>query len=555
MLFMRLALVMRIFFFCLCLVFFGFVLFFYCFFLLSFVFALYCIVLYCIVLGYFVLFFGIMGCFMIIRIQIIYIMGCGTISRNPVAMQNRKSVILFEGQFVKSLEESIYSLYDFKEELGVGSYGRVIAAVHRGSRERRAIKIINKLAIKSEEVRKKIMTEVEIQRKLDHPNIVKVYEFYEDDFNLYLVMELCTGGELLDSIARIGCLSESQTAIYMKQILSAVYYLHSLNIAHRDLKLENMLIEKINTSHIKIADFGIATEVNPGKKLTKLIGTINYIAPEVISGKYDEKCDLWSCGVIMYILLSGSLPFSGASKKLTMGLITKGKYTTAGDRWTNVSSEATDLLKHLLVVNPKFRISAAEAYNTVWVSSSKLPNIRGSLMETTANNITSFRETNKLQRAVIRFIASQLLNQGEKTELISIFKSLDVSGDGKITEQELVDYCNKIFGGTFSHEEIHDIMLRIDTDNSGFIDYSEFLAAAIDKKKLLSAERLDAAFQAFDRDSNGKITAQELKYILESEIKLDITAYTKLINQVDKNGDGVIDFKEFKDMMIALIPA
>ena len=481
-------------------------------------------------------------------------MGCGTVTRNVLAMQNRKSVILFEGQFVKSLEESIYALYDFKEELGVGSYGRVVAAVHRGSRERRAIKIINKLAIKSEEVRQKIMTEVEIQRKLDHPNIVKVYEFYEDDFNLYLVMELCTGGELLDSIARIGCLSESQTAIYMKQILSAVYYLHSLRIVHRDLKLENMLIEKINTSHIKIADFGIATELQPEKKLSKFIGTISYIAPEVIVGKYTEKCDLWGCGVIMYILLSGTLPFSGPSKKLTMSLISKGKYSTSGNRWAHVSEGAKDLLKQLLVVNPKLRISAEAAYNDPWVTSSRLPNIRDSLIETTANNITSFRETHKLQRAVIRFIASQLLNQGEKNELTSIFKSLDASGDGKITEQELVVYCNKIFGESLTAEEIHNIMLRIDTDNSGYIDYSEFLAAAMDKKKLLSSERLDAAFQAFDRDSNGKITAQELKYLLESEIKLDITAYDRLIQQVDRNGDGVIDVKEFKEMMIALIP-
>lgn len=481
-------------------------------------------------------------------------MGCGTVKRNQLALHNRKSVILFPGQFVKGLEESIYSIYDFKAELGVGSYGRVVAAVHKTTREHRAIKIINKLAIHSEEVKKKIMIEVEIQRRLDHPNIVKVFEFYEDEFNLYLVMEHCTGGELLDSIARIGCFSEAQTAICMKQVLSALCYLHSLNIVHRDLKLENMLLEKPNSVNLKIADFGIATEIVPGKKLSQTIGTINYLAPEVILKRYDEKCDIWSCGVIMYILLSGTLPFKGGNKKATLNLICKGKFTMQGEYWDGISQEAKDLISQMMEFNPKIRISAKEAFNNVWVTSSKVPNVRTSLIETTANNITSFRETHKLQRAVIRFIASQLLSQGEKNELNAIFKSLDTHGDGKITEQDLMTYCHKIFGEQLSQEEIHNIMLRIDTDNSGYIDYSEFLAAAMDKKKFLSSQRLEASFHAFDRDNNGKITAQELKHILESEIKLDITAYSNLIKQVDKNGDGMIDFKEFKDMMMELIP-
>ena len=173
-------------------------------------------------------------------------------------------------------------------------------------------------------------------------------------------------------------------------------------------------------------------------------------------------------------------------------------------------------------------------------------------MQTTANNLTNFRETNKLQRAVIRFIASQLLSQGEKDELAVIFKSLDKSGAGKITEQELVTYCRKVFGNAFSDDEIHTIMCRVDTDNSGYIDYSEFLAAAIDRKKLLSASRLEAAFQAFDRDNNGKITALDLKQLLEADVKLDIIAYSNLIKQVDQNGDGMIDFKEFSDMMMML---
>lgn len=479
-------------------------------------------------------------------------MGCGTFKKFEKVSNQRASVVLFPGQFVKNLGESIYTLYDFREELGVGSYGRVVAAVHKKTRDRRAIKIINKLAIQSDEIRKRIMSEVEIQRKLDHPNIVKVFEFHEDEFNLYLVLELCTGGELLDSIARIGCLSEDQTASFMKQILSALVYLHSLNIVHRDLKLENMLLERPNSNILKITDFGIATELKQGRTLSLMIGTINYIAPEVINKKYDSQCDLWSCGVIMYILLSGTLPFNGGSKKKSMSRIVKGKYTITGNRWDLVSDDAKSLITKLLELNPKIRLNAKSAFEYPWIQESKSPKIRSSFLETTANNLKNFRETHKFQRAVIRYITSQLLSQVDKNEFVSIFKTLDKAGNGKLTENEINPYCKKIFGDSFSDSDIHQIMTRVDTDNSGYIDYSEFIAAAMDKKKLLSEEKLEAAFKAFDTDHNGKITAQELKFFLESNVKIDISAYNKLIQQVDKNGDGAIDFDEFKEMMKVL---
>ena len=480
-------------------------------------------------------------------------MGCGSIRKYEKIPDKRASIILFPGQFVKSLDEDIHHLYEFREELGVGSYGRVVSAVHKKSRDRRAIKIINKLAIHSDEQRKKIMSEVEIQRKLDHPNIIKVFEFHEDQYNLYLVMELCTGGELLDSITRVSCLSESLAATYMKQILSALVYLHSLNIVHRDLKLENMLIEKPNSQILKLADFGIATELKPGKSLSMVIGTINYIAPEVIKRKYNSQCDLWSAGVILYILLSGSLPFHGSSKKNTLALIAKAQYSIDNPRWELISQECKSFIRKLLDPEPKTRYAAVDALNDPWLLVAKSPQVRSSLLETSVNNMKNFRETHKFQRAVIRYIASQLLSQMDKNEYISIFKALDKHGTGKITEDELIPYCKKIFGDSFTDEDIHSIMSRVDTDNSGFIDYSEFIAAAMDKKKLLSEEKLEATFKAFDRDHNGKITAQELKYFLESNIKIDISAYNKLILQVDKNGDGEIDFQEFREMMRTLV--
>lgn len=479
-------------------------------------------------------------------------MGCGIIQKK-VTRNQRGSVILFPGQFVQNLPESIYTYYEIKDSLGSGSYGTVVSAIHKSSREMRAIKIINKFKLQSEESRNKVINEVLILRKLDHPHIVKIYEFYEDEFNLYVVMELCKGGELLDTIIKNGCMSEGDASMFMKQILSAVFYMHSQNIVHRDLKLENMLLESQTTKNIKIADFGTACEMLPGRKLSQMIGTINYIAPEIFKKNYTEKCDMWSCGVIMYILLTGKLPFSAKTKKQTINLIIKGEFNMNCGEWNAISKDAKELIKRFLELNYNKRISAQDAYNINWVQSSGIPEINQTLIQQVIQNLTTFGDTSKFQRAVIRFIVSQLLSQSERNELDTIFKTFDTSGDGKINEKEFVGYCKKIFGSSMNEAEIKSIMTRVDTDKSGFIDYSEFLAAAMDRKKLLSLERLEKAFEAFDKDKNGKISAQELKLMLESTTKLELDTYKRLIQEVDQNGDELVDFKEFKDMMSGLV--
>lgn len=481
-------------------------------------------------------------------------MGCGIVKKKDILVPPRKkTIILYPGQFVANLKGSIYSHYTIKNELGHGSYGRVVLAIHNITQVPRAMKIINKFAIQNETVRSKIMNEVEILKKLDHPNIIKIYEFHEDEFNLYLIMDLCTGGELLEAILKNGYLNEFQAAAYMKQILGAVIYLHNNHIMHRDLKLENMLLETETSGDLKLIDFGAATSFVPGKSLDFKIGTVNYLAPEVIKYKYTEKCDVWSCGVIMYVLVSGRLPFSTKVKAETLKMIQKGKYITSGGVWELISAEAKNLISKMLEVNPLKRITAQEAYSHPWIQSFESPIIKPNLLEVVSSNLKSFQETSKLQRAVIRFIASQLLTLTEKNELTSIFINLDTEGTGKITEDQLISYWKTIFGEELSKNDIHTIMSRIDTDNSGYLDYSEFLAAAMDRKKLLSSERLDQVFRAFDHDKNGKISAQELRKMLDYNQNLDIGVYASAIKDVDENSDGFVDYKEFKNMMFSLV--
>lgn len=145
--------------------------------------------------------------------------------------------------------------------------------------------------------------EMEIMKKLDHPNILRIYEVYQDQKRYYLITELCTGGELFDEISKKTTFSEQDAAIIIEQILEAIAYCHSRNIAHRDLKPENILIDSKNHNNIKVIDFGTSQKMTKGEKMNQTYGTAYYIAPEVLVSEYDEKCDVWSIGVIMYILL------------------------------------------------------------------------------------------------------------------------------------------------------------------------------------------------------------------------------------------------------------
>lgn len=471
-------------------------------------------------------------------------MGCGVpSSKKPKQVDQSFS----PSSFVKAAVGNIYDKYEFADAIGAGGSAKVIAAVQRGTGERRAIKIIQK-GLCSEESRRTFINEFDILRRTDHPNIVKLYEFYEDHNNFYLVQELCSGGELLDMILKQHVFSESRAAEYIRQILAAVTYCHSMNIVHRDLKPENLLLEtKQPDSLIKVIDFGISCLVDSRKKLTQAFGTIHYTAPEVFKNSYNQKCDVWSCGVILYTLLCGKMPFGGITDADVINCITKGKFNLSGPDWDGVSKEAKDLVKRMLTVDPMKRPSAFECFNANWTQSVE-ERLAPECLQTAIDNMRSFRAGSKLKSAVLSFIVSQLITQQERQELNRVFMSLDTTGDGRISTGELRAGCQRVFGIEVTPEEVKEILKSIDTDNNGFIDYSEFIIAAMNHETLLSKTRLRDAFAKFDIDGNGTISKAELRAILDLS---DDTEIHDLLSEVDENGDGEIDYNEFKEMMLS----
>jgi len=288
-------------------------------------------------------------------------MGCSSAKSIETVKKRRPSLEVYSMLLVGERSGSIYNDYTvINPAIGRGAYGEVKKAIHRVTGLVRAVKIISKSSSPLE--LKKLKHEVDILKRLDHPNIIKVLEFYQDPRFFYIVTELCTGKELFHKIDDTPYFNEKMAAETMKQILSAIAYCHSHKIVHRDIKPENLVYENEQEgSLLKVIDFGASKSYATNQKFSQKLGTIYYMAPEIISGKYDEKCDIWSCGVILFTMLSGNTPFDGRNEMEIIEKIKKAKFSMDNYAWSKISDSAKHLVKRMLEEKPSNRISASEA--------------------------------------------------------------------------------------------------------------------------------------------------------------------------------------------------
>ena len=433
------------------------------------------------------------------------------------------------------------------DQIGKGAFGEVRKALHLESGEFRAVKIVYKHECSAEE-QKKILKEVDILRQLDHPNIIKIYEFFEDTKFMYIIMELAQGGELFDKIQNVHHFSERKAAEIFQQILSGVNYLHKHSIVHRDLKPENILFDG---EILKIVDFGTSRNFDSKKKMKNCHGTPYYIAPEVLNECYNEKCDVWSCGVILYILLSGVPPFNGANDDEILDAVMKGKYTFDIPEFRSLSSYAKQLIRKMLTYNPKDRISIEEALTDEWFKV-VLKKEEKILNKNVLMNIRNFNTKNKMQQSIYFFLVNHMASKEERRELINTFKALDTNSDGVLSKDELLEGFKKI-DTNLTEADVEALMDRIDHNKSKAIDYTEFVAAAIDRKNLLSEEKMQTCFNMFDKDKSGKISVNELKTMLQGNTVVDDKVWLDLIRQADQNDDGEIEYDEFRDLLLKMI--
>lgn len=398
-----------------------------------------------------------------------------------------------------------------------------------------------------------ISSEVQILNSLDHPNIVKYYEIYEDSEYLYIVMENCTGINLYEKVTQSEKINEEKICKVAQNLLRAVNHCHSNGVIHRDIKLENIIVDKYDNP--KLVDFGLSKSASASQILKSMAGTPYYMAPEIMGGKtYTNKVDLWSLGVVFYTMLCGYRPFDGSDKNEVFELVKAGEYQMGGKAWTKISPDARDLVQCLLKVDPSKRLSAKEALDHRWfglvneIRTESAMKSDQKIDAKTLERLLAYKDVPKLRKAVLSVLV-KMLKPKEVLHVSELFKRLDKDQNGYIDADEL-SKALEVSDPSLSPKDAKNIINELDFAGNKKINYSEFLSACLDLKKILKDDdRTNALYNQFDTDGSGIIHQENIikslgvmgKDITQEEIDQFLLEYG------EADGSGVVyeNFQRF----------
>ncbi|PUZ48421.1 hypothetical protein GQ55_7G244100 [Panicum hallii var. hallii] len=439
----------------------------------------------------------------------------------------------------------VRTLFHLERKLGSGQFGTTYLCTERATGLKYACKSVSKHKLVRRADVDDIRREITILQHLSgQPNVAEFKGAFEDADAVHLVMELCTGGELFDRITAKGSYSERQAAAVCRDVLTVVHVCHFMGVMHRDLKPENFLLASpADDAPLKAIDFGLSVFIEEGKVYKDIVGSAYYVAPEVLRRNYGKEIDVWSAGVILYILLCGSPPFWAETEKGIFDAILVGQLDLSSIPWPSISESAKDLIRKMLNRDPQKRITAAQALEHPWLKDAPDRPIDSAVL----SRMKQFKAMNKLKQLALKVIAENLSPE-EIKGLKQMFNNMDTDKSGTITVEELKEGLTKL-GSKISEAEVQKLMEAVDVDKSGSIDYTEFLTAMMNKHKLEKEEDLIRAFQYFDKDNSGYITRDELEQAMAEYGMGDEASIKQVLDEVDKDKDGNIDYEEFVEMM------
>ncbi|KAM0979717.1 hypothetical protein ACFX13_015806 [Malus domestica] len=439
--------------------------------------------------------------------------------------------------------------YVLGRELGRGEFGITYLCTDRETKQALACKSISKRKLRTAVDIEDVRREVAIMSTLpEHPNIVKLKATYEDNENVHLVMELCEGGELFDRIVARGHYSERAAANVARTVAEVVRMCHANGVMHRDLKPENFLFSnKKEHSPLKAIDFGLSVFFKPGERFMEIVGSPYYMAPEVLKRNYGPEVDIWSAGVILYILLCGVPPFWAESEQGVALAILRGVIDFKREPWPQISESAKSLVRQMLEPDPRKRLTAQQVLEHPWLhNAKKAPNVP--LGDIVRPRLKQFSVMNRFKKKALRVIAEHL--SVKEVEVIrDMFTLMDTDKDGRVTYEELKLGLHKV-GSQLAEPEIKMLMEVADVDGNGVLDYGEFAAVTIHLQKMENDEHLRRAFVFFDKDGSGYIELGELRESLQDESgETDTEVLNDIMREVDTDKDGRISYDEFVAMM------
>ena len=496
-------------------------------------------------------------------------------------------------------QASPFLYYKEMKTLGSGTYGTVKkVCLIKNPLTIRAMKIISKDNIRQGLDHSKLIDEIKILKKLDHPNIMKIYECFIDKDNFYIISDFCDQGDLLGKLEKLGKMNEIVVKFLMEQVLNAVAYLHSRNVLHGDIKLENILLytatsqnkgrrftsinidineikelrRELNKNEslskrsrnyvndmlnyeIKLIDFGCSksfVKKNKHRSLSGVIGSPLYCSPEVVDDLYDELSDEWSCGVLMYILLSGEAPFKGSSEEELFKEIKKCKYNFDLVEFREVSNACKDLIKKLLEPKKSKRIKAYEALRHPFFTQLFNP-IKSTLQTQDLNvlkNLIKYKTpTSKFHESMYAFICNNYINIDEEKNLRAVFRNIDRNDKNALSKDDLRVSFKEI-KVNLTEEQLNVIFKKLDANQSNSIQYQEFLRAACDKKILLTKENLKNTFLALcEGEEREYITGENIRKFIFHDLKLQEEVFDEYLEQFGMKREDKMSFAQFCDIL------
>ena len=515
---------------------------------------------------------------------------------NNSNFKNYNDIKLKTSNLIMKRDDNPYNIYTVISTLGSGTFGTVKKVKLKNNNNIiRAMKIIPKENVLEGVDSKTVISEISILKKLDHPNIMKIYEFYEDEKNYYIISEFCDQGDLLGKMNKLHSMTELVVRFLMRQILDAVAYLHNRKVLHGDIKMENLLLytavkkaqkrftvlsldtkneslqKEINLSfqkrsltfntkkfmrnitsyEIKLIDFGCSKIFSKKhhKNLSGIIGTSAYCSPEVIDDIYDERCDEWSCGVLMYLLLCGEIPFPGDTEEEMFSKIKKGKFSFHQKEFKNVSNNAKDLICNLLMYNKDYRITASQALQHPFFTESFDPKLLSYNKDLTKlTELIEIKKFGKFQESIIAYLTINFIDKDEENQLKEVFRYIDKNNKNFLKKED-IEYCFKANGYFLDKESIDHIFSVLDYDMNGVVEYQEFFRALVDKKKLFSDENLKVAFELLDENKKNEISWNDIKRVFFHEQKMNDNLIDEYLKEIGMTKEKTLNFQEFCKVM------